>query len=242
VRTMDWQPSKELIQWGNEHFGMLAKDSVWSPEDSGVQYRKMDDNKFALIFMLNHPLAQEHHEKFSLLMEACGYEVEKPDGLQMVTPPLNPIQQAEMQHEMRQKIAETWACECGFPLANCDLEQRVDEYVETIDADVGDGQTTPVDIWRCIIQCSACGTDLSIDPDDYHLLAGDSLFMSWTSSTHHYTALTRAQLKDFADAGLFTDGYSANITVLGEKVGDEKVPSWLWGISVISKELNDEEE
>ena len=62
VRSMDWQPSEELIAWGNEHFGGMPVDSVWSPDDSGVQYRKMSETSYALIFMLNHPLAQEHHE------------------------------------------------------------------------------------------------------------------------------------------------------------------------------------
>ena len=105
VRSMDWQPSEELIAWGNEHFGGMPVDSVWSPDDSGVQYRKMSETSYALIFMLNHPLAQEHHEKFTLLMEACGYTVEKPDGLEMRTPPIDPAAQAEMNFRAKQEVA-----------------------------------------------------------------------------------------------------------------------------------------
>ena len=60
MRTMEWQPTSELIDWGNEHFAKIPIDGVWAPDDSGVQYRKMTETSFALIFMLNHPMAQDH--------------------------------------------------------------------------------------------------------------------------------------------------------------------------------------
>jgi hypothetical protein len=128
---MEWQPSEELIAWGNEHFGKMPKDAIWSPDDSGVQYRKMSHTAYALIFMLNHPLAKEHHEKFTLLMEACGYTVEKPDGLEMVTPPIDSMAQAEMKFQAKQEVAQSWTCECGFPLANNDFSKSVYEYYNT---------------------------------------------------------------------------------------------------------------
>ena len=123
MRTMEWQPTNELIDWGNEHFAKIPIDGVWAPDDSGVQYRKMTETSFALIFMLNHPMAQDHHEKFSQLMEACGFSMEEPDGLEMATPPLDPNAQAEMQLQAKQELAQTWACECGYPLANNDFDK-----------------------------------------------------------------------------------------------------------------------
>ena len=56
-----------------------------------------------------------------------------------------------------------------------------------------------------------------------------------------YFALTREQLKDFADAGLFDEGYGDNITVLGQERNGERVPPWLWGLSVIHSPLDEEE-
>ena len=70
VRTMNWKPNEELIAWGKEHLSAIPVDGIWSPEGSGVQYRKMVENTFALMFMYNHPTSQEQHEKFKILMEA----------------------------------------------------------------------------------------------------------------------------------------------------------------------------
>jgi len=237
VRTMEWQPTSELIDWGNDHFGKMAVDSIWAPDDSGVQYRKMSDNSYALVFMLNHPMAQEHHMKFTLLMEACGYTMEEPDALETVTPPLDPMAQAEMQYNAKQEIAQSWACECGFPLANNDLEKSKYEYIETVDADTSNGTTVPIDLWRVVIGCASCGQDINMDPDDYHLLAGDNLFMRWVSSTHKYVAQTREQLVDYAEGGAFDEGIAGMFTILGKMRNGERVPPWMWGITSIQTHL-----
>ena len=73
---MKWQPSETLITWGSEHFSKMPVGSVWAPDDSGVQYQKMSQTSYLLIFLLDNPLAQEHHEKFTILMEVCGYALE----------------------------------------------------------------------------------------------------------------------------------------------------------------------
>ena len=70
---MEWEPSGALVTWGNEHFGKMPVGSVWAPDDSGVQYQKLSETSFLLIFLRNDPLAQEPHEKLTILMKACGY-------------------------------------------------------------------------------------------------------------------------------------------------------------------------
>jgi len=249
VRTMEWQPSEELIDWGKEHFANMTVNSIWSPDDSGVTFKKTDEKTFALIYRMNHPVSETHYERLKILLDACDYVVEEPDDVEIVTPPLNPQAQANMEFERRQDIAKAWVCECGFPLANNELENNTAEYVETVEAETDTKETVPIDLWRYKINCAQCNEEISIDPDDFHLLAGDNLFMQWTSSTHNYVALTRMQLKDFADNGLFdlTDdgGYPEFITVLGQKKNDESVPPWMWGLSVMANKnviLKEEEE
>lgn len=70
---MEWEPSEALVAWGYEHFDKMPVGSVWAPDDSGVQYQKSSHTSFVLIFLLNSPLAKEHHEKFTTLMNVCGY-------------------------------------------------------------------------------------------------------------------------------------------------------------------------
>jgi len=38
-----------------------------------VEYRKITETTFQLLFVLDHSLAQEHHEIYTVLMETCGY-------------------------------------------------------------------------------------------------------------------------------------------------------------------------
>ena len=237
MRTMEWQPSEDLINWGNEHFASMAVDSIWSPDDSGVTFRKTDDKTYALVYRMNHPVSEEHYERLTILLRECGYTVEEPDDVQVVTPPLNPQAQAHMEFERRQEIARAWVCECSYPLANCDLDNTECEYVETVEAQTDTNETVPIDLWRYMLKCSNCDKVNSVDPDDFHLLAGDELFMKWNG----YIALTRAQLKDFADAGMFDEGYDNGITVLGQERNGERVPPWLWGLSVIHSPIREEE-
>ncbi|WP_438995710.1 hypothetical protein [Poseidonia sp.] len=81
---MDWQPSEEMIAWGIEHLGGLPLESIWAPHDSGLQYRKLSKTRFALIFMLDNVVAQVSHERLKLIIEACGYSVEKAKDIQIL--------------------------------------------------------------------------------------------------------------------------------------------------------------
>ena len=238
---MDWEPSEELLNWGREHFASMSVNSIWSPDDSGVTFRKMDEKTFALVYRMNHPVSETHYERLKILLQECDYIVSEPDDVEVVTPPLNPQAQAQMEFERRQEIARAWVCNCGYPLANNELENAKAEFVETVEAQTDTKETVPIDLWRYILSCNECSEEISVDPDDFHLLAGDELFMRWSSSTHRYSALTRMQLKDFADAGVFDNGYSHTITVLGQERNGERVPPWLWGLSVIHIPIDEEE-
>lgn len=73
---MTWQPTEALIAWGNEHFDEIPVGGVWAPDDSGVQYQKNSETSYVLMFLLDTPLAQQYHEKFTILFGACGYALQ----------------------------------------------------------------------------------------------------------------------------------------------------------------------
>ena len=79
-----WEPSRELIAWGKKHYGGMPLDSIWAPDDSALQYRKLSETRFVLFFIVDHPIAHDYHQKFSLLMEACGYSVGRTKEIQIL--------------------------------------------------------------------------------------------------------------------------------------------------------------
>ena len=241
----DWQPESELLTWAKQHFESIPVNGVWSPDSTGVQYMKTDEKKWSLMSMYEHPESKDYHNKMIILMNAVGYEIATPDGFETITPPLDPSHQAKMHYQQKQELAMQWKCDCGEPLSNFDLENRTDEYVETIEGQLDNGQSTPLQLWRCHITCPTCEAGVPMEPDDYHVLAGDGLFMQFTNMTARYTALTRMQNKDLAESGMFVgkplNDKGSMFCVLGETYEGERVPPWLWGCLVVRTHLPSEE-
>ena len=220
-----WEPAEELVEWAKQHFAGIGIGGVWSPDESGCTYVRQDEDTFALMRMIDHPTAYEHHRRFVKLFEAAGVDMIEGDGFVKQPPALTPEQNAEERYQEKQTIAQGWKCECGLPLANFNLDERTDVFVEEKEVLLSNGDTAPVEIWSCNVTCPNCEKEVNMDPDDYNLLAGDELFMQWNDTDGaKFVALTRMQMKEMADAGV-------SGVVLGSvspETGD-KVPPWMWG-------------
>ena len=86
-----------------------------------------------------------------------------------------------------------------------------------------------------------------MEPQDYHLLAGDELYMTWHTDNHTYKALTRIELKERADKGYLTEeslNDNSLYHVLGSDHDEGKVPPWMWGLLVerTTRKKDEEEE
>ena len=95
---MSWEPEEELVAWAEEHFKTLSVGAVWSPDSSGVTYIKQDDDTFALVRMVDHPTAKEHHAKFAILFDAVGLKVIEGDGEIVVPPAMTPQENAVQEY------------------------------------------------------------------------------------------------------------------------------------------------
>lgn len=222
---MSWEPEEELVAWAEEHFKTLSVGAVWSPDSSGVTYIKQDDDTFALVRMVDHPTAKEHHAKFSILFDAVGLKVIEGDGEIVVPPAMTPQENAVQEYEHKQNIAQGWQCSCEYPLANFELENKEVRFVEDREVLLSDGETQNIEVWAIEIACPNCENVIDMDPDDYNLLAGDADFMKWTNSVGtSFIALTRNQIVEIAEAG------DVGVAV-GKVCPDtgEKVPPWIWG-------------
>ena len=251
MRTMseedNWEPDEGLIEWAKQHFASVGVGGVWSPDESGCTYVRQTDDPWALMRMIDHPTAYEHHKRFLKLFEGAGLNIIEADGFVKQPPALTGEQNAEQRYKEKQEIAMGWKCECGLPLANFDLGNRTDQFIEDKEILLSNGDSTEVEVWSCEIVCPNCESKIRMDPDDYNLLAGDDLFMKWTDEDGaEFVALTRIQIKDMADAGI----QGVVLGGLSPETG-ARVPPWMWGTYNLrrmpeafekAEEVSDEEE
>ena len=251
VRTMSeeetWEPDENLIEWAKQHFDSIGVGGVWSPDESGCTYVKQDEETFAVMRMVDHPTAYEHHKRFCMLFEAAGKTIIEGDGFVKTAPALTGAENAEERYKEKQLIAQGWRCECSLPIANFNIEEREDIFVEDKEILLSNGDTQSVEVWACKIVCPNCDAEINMDPDDYNLLAGDEIFMTWTDTDGaEFVALTRIQIKDLVDANIS----GVALGSISPETG-AKVPPWMWGTYNLrrmpeaiekAEEVSDEEE
>ena len=219
----DWVPDENAILWMHQHCAKIGIDGVWSPEGSGCTYERIGLETWSLVRIMEHPDAKWYHERFKKLFIAAGLEVEDENPVQYPAP--MSFEESERQRlEEKREIALNWRCECHLPLAEFDLEKRIDVFIEEKDVPYN-GDTHPVQIWACRIICPSCDKEVNMDPDDYQLLAGNELYMLWKDSEGGtYKAQTRIEVRDLVDSGVMGIALGSKLTGT-----DEKVPPWMWG-------------
>ena len=133
-----------------------------------------------------------------------------------------------MDVQMKRQLAQSWTDKDGTALTDMDLENVYPEYVEDREILLEDGNTTTIEIWAYKALNPNTNEYISIDPDDYHLLMGDEMFMRFKCGDHVFTAVSREELVTLIDeeeSALFMVG-SKRIETFTEEA---KIPPWLWG-------------
>lgn len=221
----DWGPDEGLIEWAKQHFASIGVGGVWAPDESGVTYIKQDEDTFALIRMVDHPTAHEHHKRFKILYDATDFSIIDSDDMVIVPPAMNLEEHSRQELLHNKRIANGWKCRCELRLAEFELENRIDRFMGNREIVNPDGEKVEEGRWACVIVCPSCELVHNMDPEDYHLLAGAELFMQWKDSEGGiYKAQKPMEIRDFADAGIM--GLALGSTLMGT---DEKVPPWMWG-------------
>jgi hypothetical protein len=86
------------------------------------------------------------------------------------------------------------------------------------------------------LEC-VCGKFLNVDPDDYHLMAGDQLFMRYVNTDGvTVQAMTRRQMIHAAESdrlGVLVGTHDPNT--------GERVPPWMWGTYCMTFDGSEEE-
>jgi hypothetical protein len=231
--TDEWKPNKELIDWAKGHFSQMSVGGVWMPEGSGLTYVKVDEKKWRLKSMIDTDESKANHDRMKMLMWDVGIVIidDEPSMLPVPTS----AEEAYMQEvHMKREIAQSWADKDGTLLVEMGLEEVYPEYIEDKEILLENGDVQNVEIWAYKPTNSNTGEQLSIDPDDYHLLMGDEYFMRFKHAGIVYTALSRQAMVEAVDAGEKGIG-------VGSKMEGGKVPPWMWGTYCSLRDGSEEE-
>ena len=211
---MTFEVNEEMKNWAREHFGSIGIGGIWSPDGAGLTYQKLDDNTLMMAVGIN--IAEG---------EQVDYE-----------PPTNPEQAYVMEQQHKMEIAQTWTHDCGKRICEMALDEAVAYFVSEQEVLMESGDTDTIEVWAYKMQCPECDGEINMDPDDYHLLAGDELFMQFVDSDGtKLQAMTRRQMIETADTnelGVLVGSCSPNTGA--------KVPPWMWG--TYCRIIGDEEE
>jgi len=215
--------SDDMQKWAKEHFNTMGIGGIWSPEGTGLTYQKVTNDSWKVTRMMNHPTVLENHMRFTTIMMEVGINMIEGGAVEYDAPASSEEAYAqETAHKM--EIAKSWVCDCGEKLHTLNLELAKPQFGGDREMLLEDGETHTVEVWYYELPC-ACGTNTKIDPDDYHLIGGDYLFMRFVNSKGDLLqCMTRKQMVEMADSG----GVGV---LLGSKDPDtgDRVPSWMWG-------------
>ena len=239
--TEEYEP--ELKVWALEHFNQMAVKAVWRPEGTGCRYRKVDDQTLELEHRVDHPDSINHHERITGLLAAVN--IGMVDDKPMITNAAVSAEEACMQEmQERQAVAASWTNEAGVPLSSLPLELAEPVYLGEREVLLDNGETHTVEDWGVRVPSIDTESPVIMNPDDFNLLAGDSLFMRYKSDDNYMVAMTRQQMFDMTK----TDELGVLVGAECPDTG-EKVPPWMWGTycmrvpveDVVIKSLGEEE-
>ena len=233
----EFEISEDMKTWAKEHFDNMGIGGVWSPEGTGLTYQKATDDSWKVIRMMNHPTVQENHMRFSTIMMSVGINMVMGDEV-AYDPPASSEEAYAQETAHRMEIAKSWACAgCGHKLAEMELDLAKPQFVQMQEILLDTGDTHEVEIWAYDLVCPSCSDVTKIDPDDYHLLAGDQLFMRYKNANGTLMrCLTRREMVELADRGELG-------VLLGSKDPEtgERVPTWMWGTYCLAEASTEEE-
>ena len=233
----EFEISEDMKTWAKEHFDNMGIGGVWSPEGTGLTYQKATDDSWKVIRMMNHPTVQENHMRFSTIMMSVGINMVMGDEV-AYDPPASSEEAYAQETAHRMEIAKSWACAgCGHKLAEMELDLAKPQFVQMQEILLDTGDTHEVEIWAYDLVCPSCSDVTKIDPDDYHLLAVDQLFMRYKNANGTLMrCLTRREMVELADRGELG-------VLLGSKDPEtgERVPTWMWGTYCLAEASTEEE-
>ena len=237
----EWKPDRKLKEWAMKHFAEMQIGGIWMPDGSGLTFVKVSKDTWSLKSKVENAEAEDNLQRMKTLMFDVGFSLLE-DNTQVLPEPTNAEEARMLELHMKRDIAQNWAASDGTLLKDMGLENVWPSYIEDREVLLDNGDTTTIQVWAYIITNPNNDEEISIDPDDYHLLMGDKYFMRFKHDGIFYSALSREEMIEAIDT--YTQGGRMGIGI-GSRIGDgpysaNSVPPWMWG--TYCKRTSEEEE
>lgn len=231
MKEQNWN-DMSVKKWAEEHFKTAPVGGAWAPDGTGLLFLKSEEKKWRLVKAMNHPSTLDTLDRIRVLMFDLGYSLNEKD-VEWDDPPATMEEAIQQEADHKKRIAESWADTDGTKLMDLDLRSAYPEYIESKEIILDNGDTTEMEIWAYKVTNPNTGNEITIDPDDYHLLTDDECFMRFYAPPLWYQCMTRNEIIEVADSDEYR-GSEDHAILIGKFVHvsgdyDHKVPPWMWG-------------
>ncbi|RZD54470.1 MAG: hypothetical protein CXT67_00205 [Methanobacteriota archaeon] len=255
----EWKPDRKLKEWAMKHFAEMQIGGIWMPDGSGLTFVKVSENTWSLKSKVENAEAEDNLQRMKVLMFDVGFTLLE-DTTQVLPEPTSAEEARMMEIHMKRDIAQNWAASDGTLLKDMGLEDIWPSYIEDREILLDNGDTTTLEVWAYVLTNPNNDEEISIDPDDYHLLMGDKYFMRFrlrsskfneSEMNYEYHALSREEMIEYVDSNIGTDQGcavgSTSIQGLGDKLHTNdgtipvRIPPWMWGTYCMFTDRSEEE-
>tara|TARA_R110000751_G_scaffold35335_2_gene86872 strand:+ start:2498 stop:3235 length:738 start_codon:yes stop_codon:yes gene_type:complete len=229
----EWKPDRKLKEWALKHFAEMQIGGIWMPDGSGLTFVKVSENTWSLKSKVENAEAEDNLQRMKVLMFDVGFTLLE-DTTQVLPEPTNAEEARMMEIHMKRDIAQNWAASDGTLLKDMGLEDIWPSFIEDKEILLDNGETATVQVWAYVLTNPNNDEEISIDPDDYHLLMGDKYFMRFRTPEFDYHALSREEMIEDIDTH---EGHTSGVGVGSKHIGGNqthsgrvvKIPPWMWG-------------
>ncbi len=220
----EWEPTEEEIAWTKGVVDNLDIGQDWM--EGEMAFRRTGDATLTLLTRTER--AEMASRRVEVVLQMLDWHLDM-DSVKVI--PDDPMLAAEMM----QQEAQSWMCpNCNeHPVVNMPLE-RAEWMVSGQNRYVDDeGNERLADRWVVAITCE-CEELTYLSPDDYYLIAGETLFYTWEG----WFPMQPEQICEAVDKGYWDD---LSAQALGSSRGSKPVPPHMRGLMCVRRKGEEEE-
>ena len=224
TEPVTWEPTVEDMEWTKGVVESLEMGQDWM--EGEMAFRRTGDTTLTLLTRTER--AEMATRRVEVVLQMIGWHLEMEQAKIIPDDP-------QLAAEMMQKEAQSWLCpHCNeTPVVNMDLGNAQWEVLGNNQFVDESGEETLADRWVVGVTCD-CEEVIYLSPDDYYLVAGETLFYTWGG----WFPIQPEQMVEAVDKGYWEDLYAQP---LGSEWGGKPVPLHMRGLMCVRRKGEEEE-